>query len=65
MSRITAEINGITMIARIRPAVNMPMPMGGPTKRFPTTGQVPRWSLTQGWMFSESSGASTNSPHMP
>ena len=31
-SRATDEVNGITMMARIRPAANMPTPSGGPLK---------------------------------
>src|SRR5690625_2276151 len=37
-SRMTAVMNGMTMMDRIRPAVKMPMPNGGPAKISPNTG---------------------------
>ena len=39
-SRMTEEMNGITMIASTMPAVSMPMPSGGPRNSAPITGRV-------------------------
>src|SRR5699024_6727271 len=61
-STSTDAMNGITMIARTRPAVNTPMPMGGPWKSAPMSGQSPRWPVNQGWTPLASQGESTNNP---
>ena len=41
------------------------MPIGGPEKIAPITGNVPRWSFIQGSTFTAMNGAKTNRPHMP
>ncbi|MNG10410.1 hypothetical protein D3C84_938740 [compost metagenome] len=58
-------MNGITMMARIRPAVKMPMPIGAPWNRKPISGHSPRFSMIHGCTWSPNSGANTNRPHMP
>ena len=64
-SRITAAMNGMTMIASTNPAVSTPMPCGGPLKSAPSTGTAPSVPMSHGCTWSANSGASTNSPHMP
>ncbi|MOA69832.1 hypothetical protein D3C78_1982600 [compost metagenome] len=44
-SRMTAAMNGMIMIDRIRPAVKMPMPNGGPAKSPPMMGRLPRVAI--------------------
>ena len=64
-SRITEAMNGMTMFASTRPAVPIPRPIGGPAKKRPTIGHWPMCSSTHGYTCSESTGTSTNRPHMP
>src|SRR5512144_2648395 len=40
-SRITDEMNGITMTDRMTQDGSMPMPLAGPEKSVPTTGTLP------------------------
>ena len=47
-SRMTDAMNGSTMIARIKPAVSMPMPSGGPANRLPIPGIAPSVSISAG-----------------
>ena len=62
---MTAAMNGTIMIARINPALSMPMPIGGPSNRRPMSGMGPRCSVSHGCRCSENTGANTNSPHIP
>ena len=64
-SRDTAAMNGIIMMPSTIPAVSMPIPIGGPEKSAPITGQDPRWSISHGSMSLAIKGAKTNNPHMP
>ncbi|HEV2736391.1 MAG TPA: hypothetical protein VGV85_16215 [Longimicrobiaceae bacterium] len=61
-SRDTAEMKGITMIARITPADRMLTPYAGPRK----SGTVsPRVLASGSWMAERSQGTSTKIPHSP
>ena len=47
-SRMTEAMKGITMIASTNPAVNTPMPCGGPLNSAPTTGTAPSELMSHG-----------------
>ena len=59
------EMKGSTMIARIRPAVRMPMPNGGPENSAPITGTRPMVWIRNGCTVACMNGANTNRPQMP
>ncbi len=60
-SRTTAVMNGSTISARTRPAVSIPMPIGGPEN----SGSLPSTFCIAGCTWVAMSGASTKSPHIP
>src|SRR5215469_7219556 len=64
-SRITADMNGMTMTASTIPAVSTPIPKGGPWKSAPTPGIAPRVSMIQGCAYCCRIGAKTNRPQTP
>lgn len=64
-SRMTEEMNGITMIASTMPAVSMPMPSGGPWNSGPKIGSGPRYLVRNGITVVDMTGTNTNRPHMP
>ena len=47
-SRITDAMKGITMIASTKPAVNTPMPCGGPLNSTPIAGVAPSVLISHG-----------------
>src|SRR5258707_15527304 len=64
-SRITEAMNGMTMMARIMPAVRTPIPIGGPWNSAPMIGTEPRVAFSNGWTCLPYTGANTNNPHIP
>ena len=58
-------MNGMIMIARIKAAVNRPVPKGGPLNKKPMTGSVPTVSIRNGKMVWAMIGTMTKKPHMP
>src|SRR5689334_4308959 len=64
-SRMTDAMNGITMIARMKPADSTPMPLGAPWNSGPRIQTLPSVSDRSGWTWSPKNGANTKSPHMP
>ncbi|MNR46863.1 hypothetical protein D3C85_1658890 [compost metagenome] len=62
---MTAAMNGMIMIDRIRPAVKMPMPNGGPAKSPPMMGTLPSVAIRKGCTYCWNTGTKTNRPHMP
>src|SRR5579862_1155167 len=64
-SRITAATNGITITARMMPAVSTPRPVGAPSNSGPISHRLPNVAVRNGSTWSAKNGANTNSPHMP
>ncbi len=64
-SREIEVMKGSTMMARIRPAVSMPMPYGGPSKTDESSGTSPKAEIRKGWTYCCRKGAKTNRPQMP
>ena len=62
---MTAEMNGITMIASTKLAVSTPMPNGGPWNSLPMSGSGPSASISHGCTCRCRIGARTNRPQMP
>ena len=60
-SRLTAVMNGTTMMARTMPAASIPTPYGGPLN----SGRNPRVAPRNGCSHVRSSGARTKMPHSP
>ena len=64
MSRVTAVMNGVTMIARMTPAVSMLYPVGAPLEQRPKIWQ--RRDLLMGVITSaDSQGIRMKMPHRP
>ena len=64
-SRMTEEMKGSTMIARMNPAVSTPIPSGGPANNRPIPGMLPRVLISAGSIYSWTKGASTKRPQIP
>src|SRR3546814_17562133 len=64
-SRVIEVMKGNTMMLRIRPAVSMPMPYGGPANRLDRPGTSSNALLRVGCTYFCSSGAVTNRPQTP
>jgi hypothetical protein len=62
---MTAEINGIIMIAKIIPADKIPMPTGGPETNAPRNGTPAKAACKGICTYSASTGPNTNKPHIP
>ncbi len=62
---MTADTNGMTMIASTTPAVKIPMPNGGPWNSLPMIGNGPRPSMSHGCTVRCSTGERTNKPQIP
>src|SRR5262245_34082049 len=58
-------MNSSTMIASTRPAVNNPMPYGGPWNNGPMISQPPNVSINHGCTVCCRIGPNTNKPQMP
>src|SRR5437868_1099392 len=64
-SRITEAMNGMIITDRMMPAESMPMPLGAPWNRGPSSHSWPNVRLSSGSTWSPKNGANTNNPHMP
>ena len=64
-SRITEAIKGRIIIAKIKPAQSMPIPLNAPEKRIPNPGTCPKVAAKAGCIYSAKIGAKINRPNIP
>ena len=62
---MVAAMKGMIMMARMRAAVKMPVPKGGPANRKPMPGSSPSVSMMAGCTVVAMIGTMTKKPHMP